>query len=243
MVRPGASLRDPPDASLCHLLLPQGDGAEVCARDRLWGLFFQPSIFVPRPFPSLPLPSLLFLARLTAENFTLWAQRVVIEKRFPRNGKGGSDGGVFCVAELLQALARARVCGRSIVLNEKRKESMCSTFVGLFLPHRLVSVRGSGETCTVFRRLWVRLRSRTDRVPRSFASHPNGMSIPATSSYGIKANTNSINGNVNSAPRPARPYDARMWIALAQCLEKMDKRAEAISTYERVREIPCGLLE
>lgn len=31
-----------------------------------------------------------------------------------------------------------------------------------------------------------------------------------------------------------RPYDARMWIAMGNCLEKLGKRAEAISTYERV---------
>lgn len=29
MVRPGAGLRDPPDASLRHLLLPQGNSATV----------------------------------------------------------------------------------------------------------------------------------------------------------------------------------------------------------------------
>ena len=36
-------------------------------------------------------------------------------------------------------------------------------------------------------------------------------------------------------PRITRPYDARMWIAMGQCLEKLEKRGEAISTYERVR--------
>ena len=78
-----------------------------------------------------------------------------------------------------------------------------------------------------------------------FSDSPRPAPVGDTTSTGeclSIATASVINAAADSVPLLARPYDARMWIAMAQCLEKMDKRAEAISTYERVRESPSQLL-